>query len=365
AVRALGLDEGTARLLAATPTLRGAWLTGVVLVLLLAVLAATASPRASAAFLALAPVLPVAGVAYAFGPLGDPGREIAAAAPYAALRLLVVRTAVVVSSTLVPGLLLAPFLPPTSWYAVGWLLPALAMTAVALALAERVAVHLSSVALTLGWLAAVSWSAVGPRDPAVLTAAPVQLLSVAAIAACAAVLVRHHRTPAPLSSPRSSPPPTSPSPTGATARSPAWTSPPGRASPACSAPTAPARRPSCASSPPSWRPTAGAYVCSAVTRPTARSGSRSAAGGAPGRRTPGSTAGSPPSRRSTTSPFSRSTPRHGPDTTRCGGCSTTWGSATSPDARSARCPAGCAAASASRRRSSAGPSSSSSTSRRR
>lgn len=202
AVRALGLDEGTARLLAATPTLRGAWLTGVVLVLLLAVLAATASPRASAAFLALAPVLPVAGVAYAFGPLGDPGREIAAAAPYAALRLLVVRTAVVVSSTLVPGLLLAPFLPPTSWYAVGWLLPALAMTAVALALAERVAVHLSSVALTLGWLAAVSWSAVGPRDPAVLTAAPVQLLSVAAIAACAAVLVRHHRTPAPLWSPR-------------------------------------------------------------------------------------------------------------------------------------------------------------------
>lgn len=202
AVRALGLDEGTARLLAATPTLRGAWLTGVVLVLVLAVLAATASPRASAVFLALAPVLPVVGVAHAFGPLGDPGREIAAAAPYPALRLLVARTAVVVSSTLVPGLLAVALLPATSWYAVGWLLPALAMTAVVLAAAERVPVHLSALVLSLAWVGLVCWRATLTRDPAVLTTAPVQVLSVLAIAACAAVLVRDRRTPAPHWSPR-------------------------------------------------------------------------------------------------------------------------------------------------------------------
>lgn len=163
------------------------------------VFAATASPRASAVFLALAPVLPLAGVAYAFGPLGDPGREIAAATPYPALRLLLVRTAVVVSSTVLPGLLAAPFLPATSWYAVGWLLPALAMTALTLALAERVPVPVTVTALTLGWVGVVGWTALVDRDAALLTAAAVQVTSALATAVGAAVVLHHHRIPAPWS----------------------------------------------------------------------------------------------------------------------------------------------------------------------
>jgi hypothetical protein len=194
-VRSLGLDEGTARLLSATPRLRGAWVLGMVLVLGLAALAASSDDRTVALFLALAPVLPVVGVAYAFGPVGDPTREIAAAAPYPALRLLLVRTAVVVSSTLVPALILSLLLPVSLLPSVAWLLPALAMAGVALALADRVPVNLSASALVLAWAGLVGWVGVVGREPWFAASVPVQLTSLVALLLAGAVLLLHRNSP--------------------------------------------------------------------------------------------------------------------------------------------------------------------------
>ncbi|MGN6574268.1 MAG: zf-HC2 domain-containing protein, partial [Nocardioides sp.] len=84
----LGVGDATARLVAATPPLRGAWLAGSVLVLVLALVSAYADPRGVAVYLAVAPLLPVVGVALVYGPRADPAHEIVAAAPHPQLRLL-------------------------------------------------------------------------------------------------------------------------------------------------------------------------------------------------------------------------------------------------------------------------------------
>jgi predicted anti-sigma-YlaC factor YlaD len=150
----LGVDPSTARVISATPTLRGSWLTGVVLVLALALYVAHASPRGTFLFLVLAPVLPLLGVAGAFGPSLDPTYEIAAASPYSTMRMLVARTLFVVTTTLAPALAAAFFLPGDHWVAVGWLLPSLALTTVSLAAARHLPIHLSALALSAVWIGA-------------------------------------------------------------------------------------------------------------------------------------------------------------------------------------------------------------------
>lgn len=187
-LRRAGLDDSTARLVAVTPSLRGAWLTGVVVVLTLAVLTAHAGPHGVALFMTLAPVLPVVGVAMAFGPRADPSHEIAAGAPYSSLHLLVVRTAFVVTSTVLPTAALAPFLPGSGGLAVGWLLPALALTLGTIALATRVPSHLAAGSLTALWVALVIPGLARTHDPMLAATPAVQLASLAALTVSAAVL---------------------------------------------------------------------------------------------------------------------------------------------------------------------------------
>jgi hypothetical protein len=188
-LRALGVGEGTARIVAATPSLRGAWALGVVVVLTLAVLTAHADGHGIAMFLALAPVLPVVGVAYASGPATDPTHEVAAAAPYSALHLLAVRTAVVVASTLVPAAVAAPFLPGNAWLSVAWLLPALALTTGTLALATRLAPHVAGIGLTAAWLVVVAPGLAPSRNPLLAAELPMQLVSLAVLALSVGVLL--------------------------------------------------------------------------------------------------------------------------------------------------------------------------------
>lgn len=151
-LRGLGFDESTARVIAATPTLRGSWLSGVVLVLALALYVAHASPRGTFLFLVLAPVLPLLGVAGAFGPHLDPSHEIVAASPFSTMRLLVARTTFVVATTLLPALTAAVFLPGDHWLAVAWLLPSLALTSVSLAAARHFPIHVSALGISAVWI---------------------------------------------------------------------------------------------------------------------------------------------------------------------------------------------------------------------
>jgi hypothetical protein len=68
----LGVGEATARLVAATPTLRGPWLLAVAGVLVLAAWAAQVDERLLGMFLVVAPLGPLAGVAVAFAGGLDP-----------------------------------------------------------------------------------------------------------------------------------------------------------------------------------------------------------------------------------------------------------------------------------------------------
>lgn len=187
----VGLDEGTARLVATTPSLRGSWVTGVVLVLVLALMTANSGPNGVTVFLALAPLLPVAGVAFAFGPAADPAYEITAATPHSSIHLLAVRTAFVVATTLLPAAVAAPFLPGTGWFALAWLLPALGMTVGTIALAMRFPAHLAAASLVALWVAVVIPALVHTRDPLLVSHPTVQLASLAALAVSAGALFLH------------------------------------------------------------------------------------------------------------------------------------------------------------------------------
>jgi len=133
----LGVGEATARLVAATPTLRVPWLLAVAGVLVLAASAAQVDERFLRMFLVVAPLGPLAGVAVAFAGGVDPTREIGLAAPYSGLRLLLIRTAAVLVVT-VPIVAAAGLaLPGSSWLAAAWLLPTAGLTCAALALTAR------------------------------------------------------------------------------------------------------------------------------------------------------------------------------------------------------------------------------------
>ncbi|WP_086784282.1 zf-HC2 domain-containing protein [Streptomyces caniscabiei] len=149
----LGVADHTARLLAATPVLRGSWLGAVVLTLLLAVgVGVAASPLL---LLATAPLLPLAGVAVSFGPALDPTYETAVVAPMHTFRLLMVRTVAVLATTTALSALASLALPSFGLAALGWLLPALALTSTGVALTARLGPVLAPVLVGTGWTALV------------------------------------------------------------------------------------------------------------------------------------------------------------------------------------------------------------------
>jgi hypothetical protein len=191
----LGVADDTARLVAVTPSLQLSWITGTAIVLTLALLVAHSGDRGIAVFLALAPVLPVAGVAVAFGRHTDPQHEVAVAAPYSSYRLLLVRSAAVVAATLALAAPVTALVPSTPLVAAAWLLPALALTCSSLALAARVDPVVSSAVLAGGWLLlALSGLAPG-RDPLVVATVVPQLLCLVLLALAGAALLAQRRAP--------------------------------------------------------------------------------------------------------------------------------------------------------------------------
>ncbi|MGW7127247.1 anti-sigma factor family protein [Streptomyces bobili] len=132
----LGVADHTARLLTATPVLRRSWLLAVLSLLVMTVLAVHLVDR-PALFLALAPLLPLGGVALSYGPALDPSYEMAVVAPMHGFRLLMIRTVAVLTAGLAFNGLATLALPEYGLLALTWLLPALALTATALALTPR------------------------------------------------------------------------------------------------------------------------------------------------------------------------------------------------------------------------------------
>jgi hypothetical protein len=154
----VGLAEHDARLLAATPSLTASWLVGVALVVALGVATAWASPASGPSafwFLLLAPLVPVGGVAVAFGPGVDPTYQVGVVAPMPSWRLLLVRCVAVLGASLALLATGAATLPAAGWTAVAWLLPSLALAAAVLAASTRWAPAPSAVVIGGSWVVLV------------------------------------------------------------------------------------------------------------------------------------------------------------------------------------------------------------------
>ena len=145
----------TAKLLATTPALRLAWLAAVLFVAAFAVAAARLDGDGPWLLLMIAPLLPVAGVATAYGPAMDPTYEIGVAAPLSGLRLTLMRTLAVIATTL-PLLAVATLVAPGGgWIVFGWVLPSFALAAVTLALSTAMSPERAGVVVGVGWLVAL------------------------------------------------------------------------------------------------------------------------------------------------------------------------------------------------------------------
>ncbi|OQQ16375.1 hypothetical protein B0675_03725 [Streptomyces sp. M41(2017)] len=196
---------------AAGPALRGSWVGALALVVLAAVALAHGGGWAGTRplLLAVAPVIPVAGVALSYGRHADPLHEIVAATPSGGLRLLLTRTAAVLAVSLpsltTVELLLPPFGPqsPTGPAAATWLLPGLALTLASLVLTGYLGCRAATAVVGGGWLLAVAAPLLS-SDGTALTARLTDQLSLyftgaapqggwaAAIALCALFLAVRH-----------------------------------------------------------------------------------------------------------------------------------------------------------------------------
>ncbi len=194
AIRRVGLSDGDARLAASAPALRGAWLLSIVFLLAFAVLASGAPRMGPDLFLLLAPVLPVLGVGLAYGPWVDPTYETTLAAPYSSVRLIVVRTGIVLVLTTVLAALASVFIPGHGTAAV-WLLPAAALVASSLALAVWLPVLVAALLVSGLWVLSVYsvWLNDRTLDPLFSRDAQVAalVLLALAIAICAGALRAH------------------------------------------------------------------------------------------------------------------------------------------------------------------------------
>jgi anti-sigma factor RsiW len=155
-----GVRKHVARLLAATPSLRLSWFAAEAVALGFAVLSTNVAhggrreDLALFAFLVVAAILPVAGVAASYGPGVDPTYEVGLAAPMRSFRLLMIRSAAVLGASIVVAGASALALPDLNWTAVAWLLPSFGLTISSLALSTYVRPLLACGTVTLLWMSA-------------------------------------------------------------------------------------------------------------------------------------------------------------------------------------------------------------------
>lgn len=156
-LRRVGLPSHVTRLVGATPALRRAWFLALAGVVLVGLAATDASaPRQSVlVLLLLAPLVPVLGVALAYGPNADPSYEMQLATPMRGLRLVAIRSVVVISisAVVVTGLALVDEIARP--YAAAWLLPALAVTGTSLMLMTWVGPRRASTIAAVVWIVGV------------------------------------------------------------------------------------------------------------------------------------------------------------------------------------------------------------------
>ncbi|MFJ8044091.1 zf-HC2 domain-containing protein [Kitasatospora sp. NPDC096147] len=189
----LGVPDHWARLALATPVLRRSWLIASVVTLLFAVVAARLSPDVSAtALLLAAPLIPVAGVAMSYGPAFDPMYELGLVMPLNSLRLVLLRSALVLTTSTVLSTLMTLVLPGQGLALFGWLAPSVAVTSLTLALSAHLDPTVAARAVGAGWIAVVAIAAQGRTAGSFLLTGTGQG-GVALLALASAGLITFHR----------------------------------------------------------------------------------------------------------------------------------------------------------------------------
>jgi hypothetical protein len=190
----LSVPPDTVRLMGATPALRRSWFVAIFIALLFGVAAASPDRRDATLIwlLALAPLIPVLGVALAYGPGVDPSHEITVAAPMSGFRLVLVRATTVLGTSLVlGGAVSLLMLPRHDAMVAAWLLPALALSLVCLTLMTVVESRVAAAIVTGAWLVVIVGVSANATDQLVLFRGAGQIVFAAvAVLGAAAVYLR-------------------------------------------------------------------------------------------------------------------------------------------------------------------------------
>jgi len=197
ALRRAGVGEAATRLVTATPGLRRAWLVAVLGALLFALSVASSStdagPDRIVTFLTIAPLVPLLGVALAFGSGVDPTNETLMAAPIDGFRVFVLRAiTVLVASVVILGAA-SVLVPEGGWHRIAWLCPALGVTLTASALSSRLDPRRAATVVGVGWLALTLVIVNVPDQPSDAFGPALQVTSLAVAAVAGAILVRRRR----------------------------------------------------------------------------------------------------------------------------------------------------------------------------
>jgi len=192
-LRRLGTSEATAVVLAAARSMSTAWTLATVAVLLFAALAVlTETDAGRAVYLVIAPLIPVAGVVGAFGSTADPVAELTRTTAYPPARLVLVRAAGVVVTSVPLAMAVGLVLPGSHWLAFAWLAPGLAFILVVLAASTWIDPVPAGGVVALTWAAVVAEST-RSGDPFLAVDAAMQVGSLALAAAAALTLALRFR----------------------------------------------------------------------------------------------------------------------------------------------------------------------------
>lgn len=190
----IGMPAADLQAVRSTTTPRLIWLLGTILTLAFVTIAAVfgSTGDGAAAFLAVAPLVPTAGVALLYGPRTDPTYELLAASPYPVIRMVLLRTLVVLVCS-VPGLLVAGLvLPIPTRVATVWLLPAAGCIVAVLAAATWVDIERAAAGAALLWLAVVVIAARRGAFQALLDPAAIEVYLTLALGAGLVLALRVH-----------------------------------------------------------------------------------------------------------------------------------------------------------------------------
>ena len=204
---ALGVPDHLARVIGTSAAFRSAWMVSMAL----AVGAGVAIARGELGpvpFLLLAPLVPVVGVAAAYGgsTRANDSRAFELATPFGELRLVLLRAAAVTASSIVLLGLVSLIVPTAGLEAVAWLLPALALTTTTLALTTRFTPERAAEMVALGWvcvIAAAAFELPSRRRPTAPDlagiAAPLQVTALVLLVVSTALFIaRRHRLELPV-----------------------------------------------------------------------------------------------------------------------------------------------------------------------